>query len=314
MKRALRIGLGVVIALMVVAGVALFYLGRMLATFATTIPPAARPNLTPASLGLPFREWETASEDGIRLSAWWVPAAPGVPEREPVIVIHGLGASKEFMLSYISLIHADGRPALAIDLRGHGESEPGPTTLGAREPLDVKAWAALLRSQGHPHPVLWGTSLGAMTALRAAAANPDIGGVIADAPFDTLRHTMAVHARLFFGLPEYPFVPLTVWEVERSLHFKVADVDGYRAVAALKCPLLLLAAENDRRMSLDSIQALYAAAHEPKRFYLIRGEDHERRRFPPDFRAEVTGFLDSCDGGQIPAPVPANGETSAAAR
>jgi hypothetical protein len=50
-------------------------------------------------------------------------------------------------------------------------------------------------------------------------------------------------------------------------------------------------------MSETSIQALYAAAHEPKQFYLIQGQDHERRPFTPEFRTEVTTFLDECDGG-----------------
>ncbi len=301
MKKALRILLGVVIGVALLGGIALFYVSRMLAQFAVTVPVAATPNLTPAHLGLPFEAWETLSPDGIKLAAWWVPAAPGVPSREPVVIVHGLGANKQFMLSFISLAHADGRPVLAIDLRGHGESQPGPTTLGAREPLDVQAWLALLKSQGHSHPILWGTSLGAVTVLRAAAADPEVGGVIADAPFDTLRHTMAVHARLYFGLPEFPLLPLTVWQVERMLHFKVSEVDSFRAVAALRCPLLLMAAENDRRMSQASIRALYAAAHDPKEFYLMKGEDHERRLFGQPYRDAVTAFLDSCDGGKAPA-------------
>jgi hypothetical protein len=193
-----------------------------------------------------------------------------------------------------------GHPVLLIDLRGHGESEPGVTTLGAREPLDVEAWMAFLRQQGESKPILWGTSLGAVSVLRAAAVDSEVAGVIADAPFDTLRHTLAVHAKLFFCLPEFPLVSMTAWQIERRLHFAISEVDSFAAVAKIHAPLLVLAAENDRRMVPSSVRAIFDRANEPKRFYLIPGEDHETRRFEPGFRETVASFLDLCDGEGTP--------------
>ncbi len=290
------VALVVLVAFLASFGTGFFAIGRMLAHFATTVPPAARPNATPALLGLPYEEWSAVSEDGVHLKAWWVPS-PGQPRLAPVIVIHGLGAGKEFMLGYASYLHAQGRGALLIDLRGHGGSDPSLTTLGAREPLDIAAWVALLHDRGLPPPILWGTSLGAVAALRAAeaAAPGTLAGVIADAPFDTLRHTLAVHARLFFNLPEFPLVPLTAWQIGRRLDIRVDDIDSGKAVRSLHLPLLLIAAEHDRRMAPDSIRRLFAEANEPKRFYLIPGEDHESRHFGPGFQKALTDFLALCD-------------------
>jgi len=294
------------------AGAALYEVSQMLAVFAITVPAASHPNLTPASLGLPFEAVEMVSSDGFHLRGWWIPA--GVPgpgkgvmlqrrdgtrvlqPRMPVLVIHGLGAGKEFMLGYALFLHAEGRGALLIDLRGHGESDPSPTTLGAREPLDVKAWLDWFADRGLGKPVLWGTSLGAVTAIRAGAANNDrIAGVIADAPFDTLRHTLAVHARLYFGLPEFPLVELTAWQIGRRLGFDVDSVDNLKTVAEIHVPILVLAAERDHRMTPESVRRIFDRANEPKRFYLIPGDDHETRHFEAPYRDQISSFLELCD-------------------
>ena len=308
---ALGITLG---ATLLLAGGALYYFTGILASFTVTIPVSARPNLTPAYLGLFYEEISTVSVDGYHLKAWSIPAPAKAPPLPSVIVIHGLGMNKEFMLGYVALAHAAGHPVLAIDLRGHGDSDPSLTTLGEREPLDIEAWINLLEQEGQAQkkpllkPILWGTSLGAVTALRTAAADPRVGGVIADAPFDTLRHTMAVHAKLFFNLPEYPLVPLTAWQVSRKLRFNIDDVNSFQAVRAIHVPILILAAEKDRRMALPSVRSIFDAANEPKQFYLIPGEDHERRPFSPAFRDRITHFLDTCDAwngiGQETAVMP----------
>ncbi|MDE1172042.1 MAG: alpha/beta fold hydrolase [Verrucomicrobium sp.] len=274
-----------------IAGV-LYLVSGMLAHFAMTVPAATKPNFTPSMLNLPYETRHVETADHTHLAAWWIPSSG---KGQPVVVIHGLGASKEFMTGFIVVAHETGHPVLAIDLRGHGESDPGPTTLGSKEPLDVAAWVGQLRAEGYPHPILWGISLGAVTALRSAAADPEIGGVIADAPFDTLAHTLAVHAKLYFNLPPFPLLYLTEWRMERQLHLAIAEVDSFRAARAVRCPLLIIAAGSDKRMSLSSVKAVYEAAHEPKRFYLSPGEDHETRRFGPEFRAATGDFLRFCD-------------------
>ncbi len=295
MKKSTKIAAAFALVLLAV-GAALDQVSQMLAVFAITVPAASHPNLTPASLGLPFEAVGVVSSDGYHLRGWWVPPPAGAPPKTPVVVIHGLGAGKEFMLGYASFLHAEGRGALLIDLRGHGESDPSPTTLGEREPLDVKAWLDWFGSRGLAKPVLWGTSLGAVTAIRAGAENNDrIAGVIADAPFDTLRHTLAVHARLYFNLPEFPLVELTAWQIGRRLGFDVDSVDNLRTVTEIHVPILVLAAERDHRMTPESVRRIFDRANEPKRFYLIPGDDHETRHFAPEFRREVAAFLDSCD-------------------
>ncbi len=72
-----------------------------------------------------------------------------------------------------------------LDSRGYGQSEGPYATFGGREAGDIRAWldltlAAALRGSTRRlpfHPVLWGRSMGAAIALRAAAAEPRPRGV-----------------------------------------------------------------------------------------------------------------------------------------
>lgn len=267
-----------------------WYVGS-LARVAVTVPPHSYLSITPSLAGLSYEDWTTTSEDGIRLAGWFVPSE-GAPTKPPLIVVHGLGASKEFLINYIVFGHHLGFPVLAIDLRGHGKSEGTMTTLGWKEPMDLKAWTDKLGSMGYPSPLVWGTSLGAVTALRFVSQDPRARGVIADAPFDNLRNSMAVHGRLFFGLPSFPFIDLVSWELERRFSLYPEEIDCVKAVEKIHVPILVIAAEKDRRMPVDVVQKIYDAASEPKKWWVIPHASHEERAFAPDFRQVVGDFLE----------------------
>jgi pimeloyl-ACP methyl ester carboxylesterase len=265
-----------------------------LATFTITVPLISRPAFNPDELGLPFEKVEITSTDHLRLSAWWVPVRGLVlTPRPPVLVVHGLGAAKDFMLNYIVLAQKLGHPVLAVDLRGHGESDKTVTTLGMRESQDLTQWMNFLESRGQKRPILWGHSLGAVSCILAAADDPRAGGLIADAPYDSLRHTMVLHAKLFFGLPEYPLVPLTYWRVGRRLGINPDEIDTIAAIRKVKCPVLILAAESDTRMPQSVVRPIFDAAPEPKQYWVIPHTEHETRSFEPDYRATVGKFLES---------------------
>ena len=124
-----------------VLGLAVAGLGWLAASFladlATRIPPTARPALNPSRLGLVCEEVELRADDGKKISAWWMPK--GDSQAPPVVVLHGLGASKAHMIDYVLLAQQEGHPVLAIDFRGHGESDPSLTSIGYYESHDVLA-------------------------------------------------------------------------------------------------------------------------------------------------------------------------------
>ena len=260
-----------------------------LADLATKIPPTARPSLNPARMGLVCEEVEIQTEDGFRLTAWWMPK--GKPERAPVVILHGLGASKAHMIDYILLAQEQGNPTLAIDFRGHGGSDPSLTSIGFYESRDAAAAMEFVRTRRAGDPVLWGTSMGAVSALLAAARDGSAAGVIADAPFDTYRNTVLHHAKLFYGLSEFPLITLAMPMIESRARFRVDEVDCLRAVEQIRSPMLVLAGEEDVRMPPEMVKTIYDRAVGPKEFWVIPGEGHENRGFGQEFREKIAGFL-----------------------
>ena len=284
--KAILAGVGVLG--LVVAGLVLLA-ASFLADLATKIPPTARPSLNPARIGLVCEDVELKTDDGLRLSAWWMPN--GKPDRPPVVVLHGLGASKAHMIDYILFAQQQGNPTLAIDFRGHGDSDPSLTSIGFYESHDAMAAMKFVRSRGAGNPVLWGTSMGAVSALLAAARDGSAAGVIADAPFDTYRNTVLHHAKLMYGLSEYPFVAMAFPMIEQRARFRIDDVDCLRAAGEVRAPLLVLAAEKDTRMPIPVVRSVYDRAAGPKEFWVIPGEGHENRGFGVDFRKRISEFL-----------------------
>ena len=214
-------------------------------------------------------------------------------------MIHGLGARKESMLEYIRMAQKNGYPVLAIDLRGHGDSQESLTTIGHYEQEDIVAALTYLGSNSITNTILWGTSMGAVTAIHVGAeklgpTQPKISGIIADAPFDTLKATLAHHGKLLYGLPEFPFLTLTYPKIEKKMEFDLDEVNSLQAVKQLGCPILFLAAEYDKRMPTSLVESIYQVAKKPKSLWVIPKQNHEVRIFTPDLEEQLLLFLKRC--------------------
>jgi pimeloyl-ACP methyl ester carboxylesterase len=126
---------------------------------------------------------------GIRLTAdRWAP--PVRRRRGTVLLLHGGGQTRHSWRHTGARLAAQGWTAVAYDLRGHGDSDWAPDgdyTLDAHV-ADLRAALGVL-SDVAERPVLVGASLGGMTSLLAAAAEPELarGLVLVDVTPTTER-------------------------------------------------------------------------------------------------------------------------------
>ena len=90
-------------------------------------------------------------------------------EGEPLVLLHGLTATRRYVLHGSRLLAREGFRLLSYDARGHGESDPG----DGYEYSDLAADAvSVLESRGIASAVLIGHSMGAATAVRVALERP----------------------------------------------------------------------------------------------------------------------------------------------
>lgn len=90
----------------------------------------------------------------------------------PVVLLHGLTATRRYVLQGSNLLARGGRRVISYDARGHGESSPAPEP-PAYEYADLTAdLRCVLDELGLDRPVLVGSSMGAASALALALDDP----------------------------------------------------------------------------------------------------------------------------------------------
>ena len=115
--------------------------------------------------------------DGVELS--------GVDEGEgaPVVLLHGLTASRRYVVMGSSALQRSGHRVIAYDARGHGQSSPAPTAADytyAQLGADLEA---VINDRGLERAVLAGASMGAHTILWLALNRPErVAGLVVITP------------------------------------------------------------------------------------------------------------------------------------
>lgn len=98
-----------------------------------------------------------------------------------VVTVPGMGDLRSADAGLAAALAAAGFRVASLDLRGHGDSDAGFAELG--DPATASDLLALVEHLGGP-AVIVGTSMGASSALLAAAERPDlVRGVVALSPF-----------------------------------------------------------------------------------------------------------------------------------
>lgn len=125
------------------------------------------------------------TEDGVTLAGDYY-AAPG---DRGILLLHMMPVDRISWVAFAQKLQNAGFQALAIDLRGHGESEGGPAGYktfsdaehqGSR--ADLAAGAAFLKEKGVEELHLGGASIGANLALEYLLAHPEVQSAVLLSP------------------------------------------------------------------------------------------------------------------------------------
>lgn len=165
-------------------------LQRSLTYFPTSGPVRSARSYAPGA-----RDVVLHTDDGLRLNAWWFPAAPGSPASAPagpgaargrtVLFTPGNGGNREGRVPLFRALAQRGFAVLGIDYRGYGDNPGTPSEAGLA--ADARAAADWLRAEGvDPGRTLYlGESLGTGVAARLATTHTP-AGMLLRSPFPTL--------------------------------------------------------------------------------------------------------------------------------
>jgi pimeloyl-ACP methyl ester carboxylesterase len=287
----------VIIVIILIYGVLPFWLSGLV-TSARTRPSDRQLTTTPATLGAEYKEIEFQTSDGITLSGWLLPSRD---KGATIIYSHGLFRSRRELLDRAVELWRLGYGALLYDSRNHGESGQAKVSLGYFERLDAEAAARYLGAVSpNTRIIMFGISMGAATALLAAAETPEVRAVISDSSFLSFEDTTTHHVNLFLKLPAFPLANEIRFMIEKRAGFDGSKLDALEAVKAIGTrPAMFIAARHDPRMPADIAQKLYDASAATKRELLIVDgpganiHGHAYQADPRLYLERVAAFLDS---------------------
>jgi pimeloyl-ACP methyl ester carboxylesterase len=105
--------------------------------------------------------------DGVRL------AGEQAGEGTPIVLLHGLTATRRYVVMGSSVLERAGHRTISYDARGHGHSMPAPSAGAYTYDLLAEDLLGVLDSLGIGRATLAGASMGGHTAIRFALEHPE---------------------------------------------------------------------------------------------------------------------------------------------
>jgi fermentation-respiration switch protein FrsA (DUF1100 family) len=242
------------LALTLLAFVAILVLLVRLSESSFAFFPRAGETTTPDDFGIPHEALSIATDDGEQLAAWaMVHAAP----HAQIVYFHGNGGNLSIWAPILAGIARQGYSVLAFDYRGYGKSTGRPSERGLYRDVDAvvdRFWKGPPR-QDVP-VVYWGRSLGATMAAYAATVRAP-QGLILESAFPDVR-------ALVRSSPPMAFLSL----------FSTYRFPAGEFMQRVTAPVLMMHGDRDSVIPFEHGQALFEKIQGPKRFFTIRGGDH----------------------------------------
>jgi fermentation-respiration switch protein FrsA (DUF1100 family) len=237
---------------------------------ATLHPPRRDLGPNPLQRGMAYNDVAFKTADGLTLSGWWIPGT----RHATIVMVHGLSNNRREPLDKAGYLHQAGYNLLVFDLRGHGESEGSGTTMGYREPEDVRAAVARARSLD-PGPIaLFGYSLGASVAVEEGSVNPDVKAVVEDSGFSSVGDVFLARFTEVTRLPDLPWAAPLVAFGDLDLGTSLWNVSPVTLAARLDKPLLAIVGGADTIVPPAEGLAIFKAAPGPKELLEVPGAGH----------------------------------------
>lgn len=191
-------------------------------TFLLTVFIFALANLSAASLGaqdgaaqfdFTAEQVSFKTDDGVTIAATFYRPSKLRMEKVPVVILlHALGRTRSDWAAFAKECTAEGYAALAIDLRGHGESLSFPGGVRTWQEFtdfdfkamhrDVKAAAAWITSRREANEdriAIVGASIGANLAINYSITDPRVRTVVLLSPGLNYRGVETIYAAENYG-------------------------------------------------------------------------------------------------------------------
>ncbi|WP_406698823.1 alpha/beta fold hydrolase [Singulisphaera sp. Ch08] len=238
---------------------------------------------------------EATARDGTRLAGVWYPAATA-PTSRTVLLVHGFAETRDAMKGRAEFLTARGWNVARLDMRGYGRSGGDRASFGGREGEDLRAWVDIVAGRVGPEMsvAVWGRSMGAAIALRAAADEPRIAALLLESPYARLETVVAGWLRrVRTPLPNL-LAPRIVRRAARLAGVSLSRPRPIELAPRINAPTLIVHGRRDTLVPDGDAHRLAAAFPHPATLIEVQGAGHGNviEMGGPDLLDRIVAFLD----------------------
>lgn len=239
----------------------------------------------------------TASQDGVSLTGWFLPAKE--PSCRVALCIHGYrGDGISTFGPFAAFYQRMGFHLLMPDNRAHGKSGGRYVGFGWADRLDCLDWAAYLtqRLGKEARILLHGVSMGGATVLNAAGESPppQVRAVVADCGYSSAWEELVHQLKRQYHLPPFPVMYLASLLYRRRMGSRFRDNSPIHQLQKATIPILFIHGAEDDYVPVRMAREMFEAYQGEKELFLVPGAYHATSHLqsPEAYEAKVAAFLE----------------------
>lgn len=239
-------------------------------------------------------DWQLTSTDGLKLSAYYLPAEK--EQHKTAIIAHGYMGQASDMPQYAKIYHDLGYNVLMPDARGHGKSEGDYIGFGWPERKDYLQWInRIVKQDPQSEIVLHGVSMGGATVMMTSGEKlPDnVKAFIEDCGYSSVNGELSYQLKQMFNLPAFPLIPVTSVVTKVRAGYFFGEADTIKQLNKNKRPMLFIHGDKDDFVPYSMLDEVYNATNGPKEKYIVHDAKHAKALSsdPAMYQKKVTAFL-----------------------
>ncbi|AYW44966.1 alpha/beta hydrolase [Tetragenococcus koreensis] len=239
--------------------------------------------------------WNLQSEDGLNLSAIFLPADQ--QEGKTALLAHGYMDTAESMAEYAKMYHDMGYNVLVPDARGHGKSEGDYIGFGWHERKDYLQWIdQVLQNQGKDETItLYGLSMGAATVMMVSGEQlpANVVSIVEDCGYASVKEELTYQLKDLFDLPAFPMIPITSLVTKVRAGYFFGEADATQQLAKNELPIFFIHGKEDKFVPFSMLDEVYQATDAPKEKWAVPHATHadSYNQDPELYREKIKAFL-----------------------